>query len=231
MSSVSEAGVGIIAIVGGTGALGSGLALRLARAGHDVVIGSRGAARAAEVAEAMAAEAGAPLRGTDNLTAAAEADLILVTVPFASQAATLAQIAPAVAGKVVVDATVPLKPPKVARVQLPAEGSAAAIAAAALGRDVRLVTAFHSTSAQKLRSGAPMEADVLVFGDDVAARDTVVGMIDSLGLTGVHGGPLDNAVAAEAMTSVLISINRRYGVAEGAGIRITGIDRSGPDPA
>lgn len=227
MSSTGETQTEVIALVGGTGALGSGLALRLARAGHQVVIGSRDAAKAVEAAAALSAETGATLRGTDNLTAATEGDVIMVTVPFASQAATLAQIAPAAAGKVVVDATVPLKPPKVARVQLPAEGSAAAIAAAALGPEVRLVTAFHSTSAQKLRGGAPMEADVLVFGDDVAARETVVAIIGSLGLTGVHGGPLDNAVAAEAMTSVLISINRRYGVAEGAGIRITGIDRSG----
>jgi NADPH-dependent F420 reductase len=128
-----------------------------------------------------------------------------------------------VAGKIVVDATVPLVPPRVARVQLPASGSAAAIAAQALDGAARLVTAFHNVSAQKLRGDGPVPCDILVFGDDVEARDAVIGVIARIGLRGLHGGPLANAVAAEAMTSVLISINRRYGVAEGAGIRITGI--------
>jgi NADPH-dependent F420 reductase len=212
-----------IAVIGGTGDLGRGLARRFARAGFDVIVGSRRAARAAEAASALQSGSGGMVRGLDNVDAAEAGDLVVVAVPFANQAATLREIAPAVAGKIVVDATVPLVPPRVARVQLPASGSAAAIAAQALDGAARLVTAFHNVSAQKLRGDGPVPCDILVFGDDVEARDAVIGVIARIGLRGLHGGPLANAVAAEAMTSVLISINRRYGVAEGAGIRITGI--------
>lgn len=216
-----------IAIVGGTGSLGCGLAARFARAGFDVVLGSRSRERAEEAARELSAETGHALRGLDNLAAAQAGDIVIVTVPFSSQTDTLKTIAPAVAGKVTVDATVPLVPPKVARVQLPAAGSAANMAAAALGAGVRLVTAFHNVSAQKLRDGEPVHSDILVFGDDIEAREIVAGLIGRAGMRGLHGGPLANAVAAEAMTSVLISINRRYGVAEGAGIRITGIEGEG----
>jgi NADPH-dependent F420 reductase len=212
-----------IAVIGGTGDLGRGLARRFARAGFDVIVGSRRAARAAEAASALQSGSGGAVRGLDNVDAAEAGDLVVVAVPFANQAATLREIAPAVAGKIVVDATVPLVPPRVARVQLPASGSAAAIAAQALDGAARLVTAFHNVSAQKLRGDGPVPCDILVFGDDVEARDAVIGVIARIGLRGLHGGPLANAVAAEAMTSVLISINRRYGDAEGAGIRITGI--------
>lgn len=215
----------IIAIIGGAGDLGSGLASRLARAGFDVVIGSRNADRAAEAAAKLRAETGnAKVRGLDNVSAALAGDVLIVTVPFASQASTLRDIASSAAGKIVVDTTVPLVPPKVARVQLPARGSAALLAADALGDGVRLVTAFHNVSAQKLRGLEPVHSDILVFGDDIAARDTVVGLIARIDMRGLHGGPLANAVAAEAMTSVLISMNRRYGVSEGAGIKITGIE-------
>ncbi|TCT05000.1 NADPH-dependent F420 reductase [Aquabacter spiritensis] len=213
-----------IAVIGGSGALGGGIAARLALAGLCVVIGSRTAERAEAAAEALRRETGcARVRGCANCDAAATGDLVIVAVPFASQDETLRAIAPNVAGKIVIDTTVPLLPPKVARVQLPREGSAAARAAAALGPDVRLVTAFHNVSAQKLRSGGPVGCDVLVFGDDTDARSSAVVLIEALGLRALHGGPLANSAAAEAMTSVLIAVNRRYGVAEGAGIRLTGI--------
>lgn len=220
---------GVIAIIGGTGALGGGLAYRFAAAGRRVVLGSRDGAKARAAADAMRAElqaAGksADLEGMDNLEAATAGDVVIVTVPFASQRATLAGVASALGDKLVIDATVPLVPPKVARVQLPPEGSAAAVALAALGGAGRLVTAFHNVSADKLRKGEAIEADVLVFGDDVAARSEAVDLAQALGVRGVHGGPLDNAVAAEAMTSVLISINKRYKVADGAGVKITGVD-------
>jgi NADPH-dependent F420 reductase len=217
-----------VAIVGGTGALGGGLAMRLARAGLAVAIGSRSAAKAEDAASEIVASGGATggaaVTGHDNAAAAAVGDVIFVTVPFASQAETLRAIAPAAAGKIVVDTTVPLVPPKVARVQLPAAGSAAAVAAAALGPDVRLVTGFHNVSAHKLRSAADIGGDVLLFGDDVEARDVVAALAGRMGVRALHGGPLDNAVAAEAMTSVLISINKRYKVAEGAGLLVTGIE-------
>ena len=207
----------IIAIIGGTGNLGSALAWRLARAGRNVIIGSR----TADSAAAKAAELGHGLTGMANADAAAAADLVIVTVPFAAQAATLEDIKPHVAGKIVVDTTVPLVPPKVMRVQLPAEGSAAAKAAAILGEGVRLVSGFHNVAAHKLAQDVDVDCDILVFGDEKAARAEVVALADAIGLRGIHAGALVNAAAAESMTSLLIFINKNYQV-DGAGIRITG---------
>jgi 8-hydroxy-5-deazaflavin:NADPH oxidoreductase len=206
-----------IAIIGGTGKLGSALAWRLARAGRDVVIGSR----TAEGAAARAAELGHGLTGMVNQDAAAAADLVIVTVPYSAQASTLEDIKPHVAGKIVVDTTVPLVPPKAMRVQLPPEGSAAAKAAAILGNGVRVVSGFHNVAAHKLAQDADVDCDILVFGDEKAARADVVALADAIGLRGIHGGALVNAAAAEAMTSLLIFINKYYQV-DGAGIRITG---------
>ncbi|AOR80456.1 NADPH-dependent F420 reductase [Novosphingobium resinovorum] len=206
-----------IAVVGGTGNLGAAIAWRLARAGYPVVIGSRGA----ESAEKAAADLGHGLRGATNAEAAAHSDIVIVTVPFAAQEATLADIAPHVSGKLVVDTTVPLLPPRVMRVQLPSEGSAALKAQAALGEGVTLVSAFHNVAAHKLAQDIDIGCDVLVFGDDKAARGRVVALADAMGLRGLHGGALANSAAAEALTSVLIFLNKTYKV-DGAGIRITG---------
>jgi NADPH-dependent F420 reductase len=206
-----------IAIVGGTGQLGGALAWRLARAGHAVIIGSR----TAESASAKAAELGHGLTGMANADAAAAGDIVFVTVPFATQTATLAEITPHVIGKIVVDTTVPLVPPKVMRVQLPPEGSAAARAAWFIGEEVRLVAGFHNVAAHKLARDVEVDCDILVFGDDKAARAEFVALADAIRLRGVHAGPLVNAAAAEAMTSLVIFINRNYQV-DGAGIRITG---------
>jgi 8-hydroxy-5-deazaflavin:NADPH oxidoreductase len=147
-----------IAIIGGTGNLGSALAWRLARAGRDVVIGSR----TAESAAAKAAELGHGLTGMVNADAAAAADLVIITVPFSAQASTLEDIKPHLAGKIVVDTTVPLVPPKVMRVQLPPEGSAAARAAGILGKGVRVVSGFHNVAAHKLAKDADVDCDILV---------------------------------------------------------------------
>jgi 8-hydroxy-5-deazaflavin:NADPH oxidoreductase len=206
-----------IAIIGGTGNLGSALAWRLARAGRDVVIGSR----TVEAAVAKATELGHGLTGMVNADAAAAADVVIITVPFSAQASTLEDIKPHVAGKIVVDTTVPLVPPKVMRVQLPPEGSAAAKAAAILGEGVRVVSGFHNVAAHKLAQDVDVDCDILVFGDEKAARAEVVALADAIGLRGIHGGALANAAAAEAMTSLLIFINKHYQV-DGAGIRITG---------
>jgi 8-hydroxy-5-deazaflavin:NADPH oxidoreductase len=206
-----------IAIIGGTGNLGSALAWRLARAGRDVIIGSR----TAESAVAKAAELGHSLTGMANADAAAAADLVIITVPFSAQAATLEDMKPHVAGKIVVDTTVPLVPPKVMRVQLPAEGSAAAKAAAILGEGVRLVSGFHNVAAHKLAQDVDVDCDILIFGDEKAARAEVVDLANAIGLRGVHAGALVNSAAAEAMTSLLIFSNKNYQV-DGAGIRITG---------
>jgi len=206
-----------VAVIGGTGNLGAALAKRLAAAGRRVLIGSRDAERA----RAAAAQLGASLGAGTNAEVAAAADVVIVAVPFASQRTTLQDIAPHVAGKIVVDTTVPLVPPKVMRVQLPPEGSAALIAQQVLGPSVRVVSAFHNVAAHKLATDEKVECDVLVFGDDRKARDVVVALADACGLRGVHAGALANSVAAEALTSIIIFINKTYAV-DGAGVRITG---------
>ncbi len=202
-----------IAIIGGTGHLGSAMAWRLAKAGRDVIIGSR----SAQSAQDKAAELGHGLRG-----AAMAADIVIVTVPMSAQEATLADIKPHVAGKIVVETTVPLVPPKVMRVSLPPEGSAAMRAQGLLGEGVRLVSGFHNVAAHRLAEEGSVDCDVLVFGDDKAAREAVIALAAAMDLRGIHGGALVNSAAAEAMTSLLIFINKTY-AADGAGIRITGL--------
>jgi NADPH-dependent F420 reductase len=221
---------GAIAVLGGTGNLGYGLARRLALAGRTVIIGSR----TAEKAEAAAAEIAAvvkernskgSIRGADNLAAAQAASIVVLTVPFASQADTLQQVKPALQGKILVDTTVPLVPPKVMRVQLPAQGSAARIAQDIVGEGVKVVTAFHNVAADLLRSDEELECDVLVFGDSKDARSEVVTLAETAGMRAFHGGSLENSAAAEALTSVLIFMNKQY--SGHTGIRITGAGKGG----
>jgi 8-hydroxy-5-deazaflavin:NADPH oxidoreductase len=212
-----------LAIIGGTGALGTGLAIRWAGAGYGVVLGSRTREKAEEAARRIEARHGAPpVRGLDNRSAAAACDIVVIAVPYASHDAILDEIREAVAGKIVIDAVVPLVPPKVSIVNLPPEGSAAQAAQQRLGESVRLVSAFHNVAAVKLAAGGAVDCDVLVFGDDRHAREMVITLADAAGTRGIDGGPLANAVVGEALTAVLIGINRRYKV-PGAGIRITGI--------
>ena len=206
-----------IAVIGGTGKLGAAIARRLAKAGRKVIIGSR----LAESGDKVANELGFGLTGLANADAAQAGDIVIVAVPFVAQEATLAEIAPHVAGKIVVDTTVPLVPPKVMRVQLPPEGSAAQRAQKLLGETVTMVSAFHSVAAHKLATDENIACDVLVFGDDKNARAQVVELVTQTGLRGIHGGALANSAAAEAMTSILIFINKTYSV-DGAGIQITG---------
>jgi NADPH-dependent F420 reductase len=211
----------VVAVIGGTGELGGAIARRLVLSGVEVVIGSRDAARARAAADALGAEAGRGVGSGTNLEAATAASVVIVTVPFASQEPTLRDIAPVLAGKVVVDTTVPLVPPKVMRVQLPPEGSAAVRAQRILGEGVRMTSAFHNVAAHKLARDGVVECDVLVFGDERAAREVVLRLVEHCGLRGLHGGALANSASAEALTSVLIVLNKTYG-ADGAGIRITG---------
>ncbi len=218
-----------IAIIGGTGALGGALAKRLSAAGIATVIGSRDAAKAENFAsEVRATIDEADIIGAGMAEAAGQADICFVTVPYAAHAGTLAAIKLAVQGKIVVDATVPLRPPKVGTVQLPSAGSAAVEAAAALGEGVRLVSALQNIGAAKLEKAADIDADVLVCGDDGEAVEAVRALLDKLGLRSWHAGPLANSAAAEAMTSVLIQLNRRYKFAD-AGFRITGEVRKPSD--
>ena len=217
-----------LAIVGGTGALGGALAGRWAAKGYPIVIGSRSAEKAAAAARALEAEgATGSLRGLDNAGAAAAGDIVVVTVPYGAHQATLADIKASVAGKIVVDTTVPLVPPRVARAQLPPAGSAAQAAQDFLGEGTQVVSALHNVAAHKLATGAEIDCDVLVCGDEAVVREMVIVLIEALGLRGLHAGPLANSAAAEALTSVLIGINKRYKV-DGAGIRITGLDSDPP---
>jgi 8-hydroxy-5-deazaflavin:NADPH oxidoreductase len=211
-----------IGIIGGTGDLGSGLAKRWVAAGYEVVIGSRSREKAEAAARELANGAAGALRGDDNLGAARSADIVVLAVPYASHNATLEELREAVRGKIVVDAAVPLVPPKVSTVQLPPEGSAAQIAQSLLGDEVRVVSAFHNVGAAKLQSGGSVDCDVLVFGNSKEAREAVMKLADAAGTRGIDGGVLANSAAAEALTSILIGINRRYKV-DGAGIRITGL--------
>ena len=212
-----------LAVIGGTGALGGGLARRWAAAGYEILIGSRSADKAEAAARALAPAArGVAPRGATNAEAAGAGEVVILAVPWASHGEIVDEIGPRVAGKIVVDATVPLVPPKVARVQLPPETSAALAAQQRLGDAARVVAAFHNVAAAKLRADEPIDCDVLVFGDAPADRAAVIALAEAAGLRGVHAGPLANAVAAEALTSVLIGINRHYKVA-GAGLRITGL--------
>jgi 8-hydroxy-5-deazaflavin:NADPH oxidoreductase len=211
-----------LAIIGGTGALGMGLAMRWAAAGYPVVLGSRSSERAKAAARDIESGKGAPpVRGDDNLGAAQAGDIVVIAVPFSNHEAILDEIRDAVAGKIVVDAVVPLVPPKVSLVQLPAQGSAAQIAHERIGDTARVVSAFHNVGAAKLRAGGAIDCDVLVFGNDRAARDSVIALVEAIGTRGIDGGPIANSASAEALTSILIGINRRYKV-DGAGIRITG---------
>jgi 8-hydroxy-5-deazaflavin:NADPH oxidoreductase len=212
----------VIAIVGGTGDLGSGLARLWAAADYPVVLGSRMKDKAQEAAEKLAAQIGVEVRGDDNRSAAQAADIVVLCVPYSNHDAIVNDIKPVMAGKVLVDAVVPLMPPKVSVVQIPAGGSPALVARQLLGPDVRMASAFHNVGAKKLQRGEKADCDVLVFSDDRAAREQVMALADVVATRGVDGGVLANTVAAEALTSVLIAINRRYKI-PGAGIRITGL--------
>ena len=212
-----------IAVIGGTGAEGSAIALRLANAGHRVIIGSRDEAKAAKTARGLVELLGkGEISGASNLAAADAAAISILTVPFAVQSGSVAEIRPALTGKILVDATAPLVPPRVNRVQLPPAGSAVAAIQGLLGDAVRVVSAFQNVSADKLKNlDTAVDCDVLVCADDASARQSVIELVEEMGLRGIDAGPICNSAAAEALTSVLIWINRKYGVA-GAGIRITG---------
>ncbi len=209
-----------LAVVGGTGALGSALASRAARHGIPVIIGSRSAERAETFARELGEKIGVTnIAGASNRQAAAQGTIVAVTVPFASQLDTLAEIREGVAGKIVIDATVPLVPPKVARVQLPPEGSAAVRAHAFLGDGAEVISALHNIAAVELGGARDPHCDVLVFGDRKDSREKVVELLSRIGLRSWHGGSLANSAAAEAMTSVLIFMNKTYG--GHAGVKIT----------
>ena len=211
-----------IAILGGTGDLGTGLAIRWAKAGHRIVIGSRTLEKARRaVANLQATSPQTPAEAMVNPDAAAAGDIVVLTVPAAHQISTLESVRAGLKGKILVDVTVPLVPPRVGTVQLPAEGSAGKRAQDFLGGRVKVVTAFQNVAAHLLKEDVQIECDVLVCGDKRAARQKVIELAEAAGMNAWHAGPIENSAAAEALTSVLIQINRRHDISH-SGIKIVG---------
>jgi len=217
----------VLAILGGTGDLGTGLARRWAEAGYRVIIGSRtqdkAEAAVADLQKVMAERgvAQVAVEAMENLAAAEAADIVAMTVPFAHHSSTLELVKPALKGKILIDVTVPLVPPKVARVQLPEQGSAGQIAQELLGEDTQVVSAFQNVAAHHLQEGKGLDCDVLVCGDKKDARAQVIELVEAAGMRGFHAGSIANAAAVEAMTSVLIFVNKQYQCH--AGIKLTGL--------
>jgi hypothetical protein len=211
-----------IAILGGTGDLGTGLAIRWSKAGYKIVIGSRTLTKAqAAVADLEKISPTTPAAAMENADAAAEGDIVVLTVPAEHQISTLETVKSGLLGKILIDVTVPLVPPKVGTVQLPPEGSAGKRAQDYLGDDVQVVTAFQNVAAHLLKEDVTIECDVLVAGNKRSARDKVIQLAQQAGMTGWHAGPIENSAAAEALTSVLIQINRRHDIAQ-SGLQIVG---------
>ncbi|MER5420860.1 NADPH-dependent F420 reductase [Streptosporangium roseum] len=209
-----------IGILGGTGDQGKGLARRFAMAGHAVLIGSRSAERAREAAAGL----GLPARGADNATVAAEADVVIVAIPWEGHRSTLESLRAELAGKIVIDCVNPLGFDKQGAYALAVEEGSAAQQAAAVLPDSRVVAAFHHVSAVLLLDPevAEVDLDVLVLGDDREATDTVQALAGQIpGVRGVYAGRLRNAHQVEALTANLISINRRYKAH--AGLRVTDV--------
>ncbi len=213
-----------IAVLGGTGPQGRGLARRFAAAGLPVVIGSRSADRAEEAASALVEAVGGSVTGADNAGAAESGDIVVVAVPWDGHGELLAALAPALAGKVVVDCVNPLGFDKQGAYALPVEEGSAAQQAQAILADSTVVGAFHNVSAVKLEDSevTSVDTDVLVLGDERSATDLIQDLCGVIpGVRGVYGGRLRNAHQVEALTANLISVNRRYRAH--AGIRVTDI--------
>lgn len=213
-----------IAVLGGTGKEGKGLAYRWARAGYKVIIGSRtpekAVSAASEIIERL--EGSSSVVGASNLEAAQQADIVVLTVPYAAHRDTLESVKDALKGKLLIDVTVPLVPPKVTKVQMPPAGSAAQEAKQLLGDDVQVAAAFQNISHEHLLTDEEVECDVLVTGSSKEARAETIKLVEAAGLKGWDAGPLENSVVVEGLTSVLININKTYGSTH-AGIRITGV--------
>jgi 8-hydroxy-5-deazaflavin:NADPH oxidoreductase len=212
-----------IAIVGGTGREGKGLALRWAKAGHEIALGSRDEAKARARAAELVAEGASKIEGGSNEWAVSAADVVLLSVPYAAHGDTLRALAPHLHGKIVIDITVPLKPPKVHEVNLP-DGQAAALEAQSIvGPQTIIVAALHHVSSVHLGDADhAVECDVLVCSDHAAATERVIALVGDLGMKGLDAGPLKNAVALESLTPVLLYMGKRY-KSPGLGIRVTGI--------
>jgi NADPH-dependent F420 reductase len=198
------------------------MALRWARAGHSVFIGSRDAARAKDTATELSAEAGSNIQGGENSAAVEASELVVLSVPYSAHASTLNGLKTQLAGRVLIDITVPLQPPKVTSVNLPAGLSAALEAQAIVGPETPVVAALHHVSAVHLRDVEhAIECDVLACSDDKPALERALALIRDLGVRAVDAGPLRNSIALESLTPVLLYINRT--LKGSAGIRLTGV--------
>lgn len=215
-----------IAVLGGTGKEGKGLAYRWARAGYRVLIGSRSSEKAVTTAsEIMSLLDGSPsIVGTDNHEAAEQANIVVLTVPYAAHRETLEHVKDVLKGKLLIDVTVPLVPPKLSKVQMPPAGSAAQEAKQIVGEGVEVVAAFQNISHEHLIGDDDVDCDVLVTGSSKDARAEALTLVEAAGLTGWDAGPIENSVVVEGLTSVMIYINKQYGSTH-AGIKVTGANR------
>ena len=216
-----------IAVLGGTGKEGKGLAYRWAKAGYQVLIGSRSSEKAITAAAAIIEllEGSGSVVGMSNPQAAQQADIIVLTVPYAAHRTTLESVKDSLKGKLLIDVTVPLVPPKLSKVQMPAAGSAAQEAKEIVGEGVEVVAAFQNVSHEHLLDEGDVDCDVLVTGTSKDARREALKLVDAAGLTGWDAGPIENSVVVEGLTSVLININKQYGSTH-AGIKITSVNRN-----
>lgn len=214
-----------IAVLGGTGKEGKGLAYRWAKAGYEVVIGSR----SLEKAQASASELNEKLNGKakvdamENPAAAAWCDLAVLTVPYSAQQAMLEAIKDQLAGKILINVTVPLVPPKISKVQMPAAGSAAQEAQNLLGENTPVVAAFQNISYERLLNDEEVNCDVIVCGTGKSNRQVVIELVKHAGMMGWDGGVIENAVVVEGMTSILLGLNKQF-EGRAAGIKITGLN-------
>lgn len=213
-----------IAILGGTGEQGPGLALRWAKAGEEVIIGSRQKQKGERVAAELNRVLGKDLlRGTDNVSAAAEAEVVVLTVPYSAHVSTLETVKGQLKGKIFVDVSVPLDPDNPRQVIMPLAGSAAEEAQQVLGPEVKVVGALQNVSAHLLRDpNAVVDCDALVCGSNKEARAIVMQLVERLGIHALDAGPLEAARLIEPITALLIRLNIRY-KGQSAGIRITGL--------
>ena len=209
-----------IGIIGGSGSLGSALTNRLIQESFKVTIGSRSPEKViskfGEIDKDLDVQ---NLKVQGIVQTARESELIFLTVPFSAHHKTVSEIKPFVQGKIVVDTTVPLVPPKVARVQLPESGCVARVTQEILGNDVHVVSALHNVAATELAKSETADVEVMVFGNNKEARETVIQLISKISLKGWHCGSIDNAVVAESLTPVLIFMNKFYNFS-GSGIKI-----------